>query len=1097
MSGISTMKLSRISLKSLEALQHDPKAVSNSIDAYQGKIQADRTVGNNLRDQATALTNFFDDLSTGVKAAHKGYKSNEEEAGFKAWQNASPEQKEIYKTMVKDGSISAGMSPYFNNVVESGVAAMHATEYNMGFNKSAFESRTAKVIDKRFLNANGEWDLLQFSRHHQDDYQKENGLLNVSSGAYQEFAKGIEATHAGAFRRYVETQDVIQRKQATVAFGAKVLNKTAVLSGGEFVKWYTDHFKKTVTDIGLDPTNYAAQTQATIEDEYIKQVLSGDKDAETLLETYGEIPNGTGQLLKNTPIHQIWKRELHAKADRQLNNRLNAIDNERKLEVAKFGEKFKSRFDEFDGKNADFFGTSDAAHFLTWAKKYSNSSDPDTASLAKQILATRYGGIPDVIIDNMTYELHKLPKEQGLAEFMSYNPTIAQLNEFKAQQQSYRQIKTGLSGLEFLTLVDKHIKHTQEHNKDYDGTAVPNNMNEVTQAIRVGWHIPLADAREKALTAAINDVDKSLTPQAQRDALRTVVGELNRKYDEGMEAKFQEYKSRKHAELEQAGKDKAVTRERSEYIETLDVAEWKRGDKNIDDHQRLLKDAKVSAPSNPYDVPKEFHVRALINADKALMRSTRFKQAAESLGLKPILENIRAISAQMRLITSDIYGPNGAPKTEDITDEQKKEIQETILQGLQGWVTNTKDSLLNLTPEFIEEGVNDGLDGVQSILESLPETASGLVDSLKGTLGDVGLPGFDATTKAALEEGAEEVVSAVTDALLGKEAVAADTPESNTGASDSQLTTTEKIALDKRAKQAEAAQSNDKAFMDDLLGVKPSEEPVKPEDVIPKEEPVKPEDVIPKEEPRSSLPLNMVYEDYGTGKKMVWTDTIMRPAQKAAKDAYDEGEFSADGNGGVNTKKAFDKHFGAGKFAEVKAEQRKQFALQTKRLSEHSASSIGKHIKPEWIQNMWMHETKKGTSILANTYNLGNIKKSKAWKGETQKFRVWEMLDKAGIARARADKSISDKQEFKIPANPIAGKKYKVYVHDAFKKYGDFKEAAADFVKLLNTSNYAKVREAKTQREFVQALADRGYFTHNVEKYLAGLKANESKVKRG
>jgi flagellum-specific peptidoglycan hydrolase FlgJ len=411
----------------------------------------------------------------------------------------------------------------------------------------------------------------------------------------------------------------------------------------------------------------------------------------------------------------------------------------------------------------------------------------------------------------------------------------------------------------------------------------------------------------------------------------------------------------------------------------------------------------------------------------------------------------------MRLITSDIYGPNGAPKTEDITDEQKKEIQETILQGLQGWVTNTKDSLLNLTPEFIEEGVNDGLDGVQSILESLPETASGLVDSLKGTLGDVGLPGFDATTKAALEEGAEEVTSAVTDALLGKQAHASDTPESNTGASDSHLTTTEKIAFDKQAKQAEAAQSNDKAFMDDLLGVKSSEEPVKPEDVIP-----------------AHLRKKL-------GKGMVWTDTVMTPAQKAAGTV-------ADGNGGVNTKKAFDKHFGVGKFAEVKAEQRKQFALQTKRLSEHFASSIGKHIKPEWVQNMWMHETKHGNSVLAGTYNLGNIKGS--YNGKSGKFEVHEYLSKKDIKKHK------DAGTFVKLGEGYRDKKRKVYIKDDFRQYPNFVEAATDFVRLLNKPRYTKVKEAKTQREFVTALHAAGYMTDSVEKYLAGLKVND-KLNRG
>lgn len=131
---------------------------------------------------------------------------------------------------------------------------------------------------------------------------------------------------------------------------------------------------------------------------------------------------------------------------------------------------------------------------------------------------------------------------------------------------------------------------------------------------------------------------------------------------------------------------------------------------------------------------------------------------------------------------------------------------------------------------------------------------------------------------------------------------------------------------------------------------------------------------------------------------------------------------------------------------EAEAAQVEQFEEITDDLSTRVAEKLGRHIEPEWVQAIWMHESDKGNKVLGGTYNLGNIKAKKGEASVTKK--VWEVID---------------------------GKD--VMVDAKFRKFDNFEEASEAWADFLDTPRYAKAREAVTFKEFTSELKKAGYAT--------------------
>jgi len=142
--------------------------------------------------------------------------------------------------------------------------------------------------------------------------------------------------------------------------------------------------------------------------------------------------------------------------------------------------------------------------------------------------------------------------------------------------------------------------------------------------------------------------------------------------------------------------------------------------------------------------------------------------------------------------------------------------------------------------------------------------------------------------------------------------------------------------------------------------------------------------------------------------------------------------------------------------AGVKAQQRVEFKDATTNLSEEIAPQVGEGIKPEWIQAIWLHESASGNKVLANTFNLGNLKAS----GEqaSKPFKVWEHLNGRDVT---------------VDAN--------------FRVFDSFKQAADGWKDFVSASRYDEAREAKTFNGFISALKKAGYATD--PKWVAGVKA--------
>ncbi len=761
MNNISTMKLARVTNDALDNLEQDPQAVERAIDAYQGRIPVDRSQSTNLKRQAESLQNLFDAITTEVPKAIGTLSDVGEQEAFDEWQQASPKEQETWRAAVKNNEVGPWHSPFFNRGMEKMVANDHVLKYATQYQTTYATARTSG--DKKFLDDQGQFDLAKFNQTNLKTYQEENGLLNMSGQAYAIFARGTGPVHAEATAKNAEAKAAVIMGNHVDLFGkqALVFAKTlpAIEAGAAISKKVEE-----VIHMGIDPKKYHAQVEAVFTNTYIEHIKAG-LDGDKYLETWGEILTGSGsQKLKDLPKYATKVALIRARGDAAAKSRDDMLEHKKLQVVKKYRDDFQSVRENPTNRlltDKQFINQEANEGYLETAKLWHNSTDPLKKQFSARILGMRGGALTNEAFKQLLPQILNDMTHEEAERFLADNTaTSAHYIEYNKAYDLNQDAQLGVSGVEYKTTRDGWLAKGYEDSLGANRPGeIPRNRLDIKRGLRANWDAELSTVRRQTLAAGILRINgnKDLSEPERQEKLEELVTKANTDYEDGMQAKLAEVVAEKTAIRDERQEAAAKEKVRAAHIKNMDEGKWRRGDRHLEDQQRLLKVAATAVKDS------QFQKDALISADKALMRSYRFKQAAESLGIEPTLENISAVADQMRLITSDIYGPKGVPKKE-ITPEQKKEIQETALQGLQGWFTNTKDSLLNIAPEFVQKGVDAGLDGIQRGVESFPETASGLVDTLKDTLGDVGLPGF--------EEGAGEVMSAVTDAVLGKEAVA-------------------------------------------------------------------------------------------------------------------------------------------------------------------------------------------------------------------------------------------------------------------------------------------------------------------------------------
>lgn len=119
--------------------------------------------------------------------------------------------------------------------------------------------------------------------------------------------------------------------------------------------------------------------------------------------------------------------------------------------------------------------------------------------------------------------------------------------------------------------------------------------------------------------------------------------------------------------------------------------------------------------------------------------------------------------------------------------------------------------------------------------------------------------------------------------------------------------------------------------------------------------------------------------------------------------------------------------------------------------------------KPEFLLAQFAGETDWGKKVIKGTgFNLGNIKASKNWKGDTVK--AWDRIEKS---------------------------------YDPYKVYSSAEEFADDYIKLVgNSKRYKNVKGAQDEKTFFSELKKAGYATDKeyVSKNLAMVKSVNSRI---
>lgn len=145
-----------------------------------------------------------------------------------------------------------------------------------------------------------------------------------------------------------------------------------------------------------------------------------------------------------------------------------------------------------------------------------------------------------------------------------------------------------------------------------------------------------------------------------------------------------------------------------------------------------------------------------------------------------------------------------------------------------------------------------------------------------------------------------------------------------------------------------------------------------------------------------------------------------------------------------------------------------EFLQKTRKAAELAAGYIndrGGNVQPEWLQAQWGLETGWGSSMLAGTNNLGNIKAGPNWKGARKTVNGVLEYGKTGPYRTSAD----------------------------FKAYGSLEESALDQAKMMasNTRRYGHAIDARSDSEYAYQLGRSGYATdpYYGDKLLASIKS--------
>jgi hypothetical protein len=356
----STLKLGRINLKSLEALNKDPTAVQRSMDAYSAPKADFSARDNSLRNAKAiqSLRGIIDDVPALVGVAT----DMADDEAFEAWQLKSKDERDKYREQLKVRNIGPWHSPFFNASMQKLAAADNAVNYNGEFQIALQEER----LKERQNGTTFDFDTwrIDWTRTWAD----EHGMAGVSPAAYSIFAKGI----AGVHNQAIAERSQARVKQMNYDHQQKFRNGVGLILSGvpeEVPEKIAGFLQEHVIDVNGDMATYMPIVRDALAEKAIEAEQADGRGLAWItaagnMNTGGTTKDGKPRLWKETPQFKIWKRKTLEAGDRAAASRLAReearIKNENN-ETWRNEDKYRKTWLRKETKDDKSLGATDAA----------------------------------------------------------------------------------------------------------------------------------------------------------------------------------------------------------------------------------------------------------------------------------------------------------------------------------------------------------------------------------------------------------------------------------------------------------------------------------------------------------------------------------------------------------------------------------------------------------------------------------------------------------------------------------------------------------------------------------------------------------------
>jgi hypothetical protein len=664
------------------------------MDAYiKPTVEADLTTGKQLREQAKTIGSLKDFIADAVPQAIDTMAEQGREDAFKAWQLRTPELEKQYRKDVKNNSIFASASPFFNAGLERMMAVQDAEEYQLSFGAKLKEARQEEGTS---------FDFSKFSREHMHEFQTSRGITEYSQPSYLTFAKGVQNVHNAAIAEEADVRERQVLQKADDAFGSVIRSFAQVATESSAVGMNAA-IKKFYTDTGRNPQDALAIIKQEMGHLYSQAFVAEDGDPERFIKVMGGITTGrkgeNGKMVtfsEDVGAFAIWSNGARANGASIAHQRLTQMGILYEQQKAKTFRTYR----ENQAKNPNWIQTDEGRAFYNeHVKQFEGDGDKSTDYFYQTVTNELNGTSMTTDEYNLAIryiEANGLNNAEGQDYLVERRATAAQLHTYDGRKQLRRD--TVISVPEFKTHDDARTVFREDASSTLSGRLLPPPHHKIPQQVR--WNI--TDKHEDILQDTISSILSN--PDIDNAERRNQVKVASVKYVEDVQNEFDAIVDEANAKQEaiKLSKEQKDTLDRKMSEEGADVSMVFADNQHVVQARDMIstwsrtKEAKGGAEM-PTDLRRKLYGLLKKKGGKLRTISDMFDIPMTDANMPTLVAKMAQVESYVneRLIAS---GANGLPKREPLVIEAEESLRR---------VTTEAPKVVQEAPEEAPEVIRD------------------------------------------------------------------------------------------------------------------------------------------------------------------------------------------------------------------------------------------------------------------------------------------------------------------------------------------------------------------------------------------------------